>query len=317
MPSFEELLKVIDPARPLVIQPHDFPDPDAIACAFALQYLLQTQHYNSQIVYFGEIQRQALVKMINDLGITVLHLEQVELSPLSQLIIVDGCKGNKNITDLGGVEIAVIDHHKSESPENVPFVDIRPSYGSCSSIIYEYFLEFNIPLPPAVANALLIGLEVDTNLLTRNVSDADIFAFALLHATADQEYVNRLLRNNIQQADLVFFIEAMSKARFSARMAFYYFPGGCAQNLLGIIANFLLSIQEVNFVVLAAKNTDRVIFSVRSEEPSWPADSIIRNLLRDLGAGGGHKDMAGGIVSDPDLFDADIFFSELEKLLHS
>ena len=197
----------------------------------------------------------------------------------------------------------------------MPFVDIRPHYGSCSSILYEYYLELNIPMPSPVANALMIGLEVDTNLLTRNVSDADIFAFALLHSTADQEYVNRLLRNNIQKEDLGFFIEALSMARISGRVAFHYFPGGCAQNLLGIIANFLLSIQEVNFVVLAAKNIDKVIFSVRSEEAAWPADYIIQSLLKNLGAGGGHKDMAGGVVSDPALFDADIFFQKLEKIL--
>ncbi|MFP4475943.1 MAG: hypothetical protein ACLFOY_10335 [Desulfatibacillaceae bacterium] len=48
---------------------------------------------------------------------------------------MDGCKGNANVTDLPGEELAVIDHHAVADPDDVPYVHTDPAYGACASMI--------------------------------------------------------------------------------------------------------------------------------------------------------------------------------------
>jgi nanoRNase/pAp phosphatase (c-di-AMP/oligoRNAs hydrolase) len=255
--------------------------------------------------------------MIRELNIPVYHAMVCTIEPKHKIIVVDGCKGNKNVSDLKGEEIAVIDHHNSRAPDDVSFVDIRPDYGSTSTIINTYLEECNIEPSESIASALLIGLILDTSHLTRGISKADLMCHTALFEKADNQFVNRLLRNNIQQQDLRYFRKALEKAGIQERFAFCFFEEGCNQNLLGIIANFFLSVQEVNFVFLCAQNGNKINFSLRSEEPRWNAADIIRTIMGGIVFGGGHPDMAGGVIEDAAKFDVQRCFEELRAILLS
>jgi nanoRNase/pAp phosphatase (c-di-AMP/oligoRNAs hydrolase) len=91
----------------------------------------------------------------------------------------------------------------------------------------------NFPDHDAVASALLIGLPVDTALMTRSVCQADLEAYAALYVRADVHMVNSLLRNKIQQKELEFYRYVTEHVRVRQRFAFCYFADGCNQNLLG------------------------------------------------------------------------------------
>lgn len=59
----EQLLSVLNPAQQVLILPHNNPDPDAIASAVALGYLLEYQGgIESQIAYQGIIGRARIVR---------------------------------------------------------------------------------------------------------------------------------------------------------------------------------------------------------------------------------------------------------------
>ncbi len=304
----EELLRTIGDRRLIYIQSHDFPDHDSIAAAYGLATLLKLKGIESRLLYEGTIQRDSLIQLIEELDIPISHSSEYDLDESDAILIVDGCKGNKNVTDLIGDEIGVIDHHKVQSPENVPFVDIRPEYGASSTIIYEYYREMGVEIPGSVATALMVGMLVDTAQLTRGVCDADVDAYSRLYRVSDTGFVNALLRNNIQQKDLNFYREALNRIKIERGIAYCYFPEGCKQNLLGIIGDFFLSLREVDFVCLAAKNGNRINLSLRSEDRRWSAAQVVKELLAGIGFGGGHADMAGGIVRDPAQFDSKSVF---------
>ncbi len=314
-PSFRDLIDFISPHDEIFIQPHDFPDHDSISAAFGLQYLLSLNDIEATIIYEGAIQRDSLARMMSELGITAKQVSEVTVTASSKIIMIDGCLGNKNITELPGAEIAIIDHHQSTAPEHVPFRDIRSEYGSTSTIIYNYSVELDTELPSKVATALMIGLLLDTAHLMRGAGKEDITCYAALYDLADNVFVNSVLRNNVQQQDLYYFNIAFQQVSIQNRFAFCYFPDGCNQNLLGIIADFFLSIQEVNFVFMCAKNGDRINLSLRSEKEEWNSVEIIRVILGGIVFGGGHHGMAGGIIMEADHFDEKQCFNELKKLL--
>ncbi len=289
----------------IFIQTHNFPDHDAVASAFGLQTLLAQLGIRSYIIYDGEMQRDSLKQMIRSLGIDIRHNAEMGLVESDRIVIVDGCKGNKNITDLIGDEIAVIDHHRVSSPEDVLFSDIRPEYGACSSIIYGFFRSRQAGIPRNTATALMLGINMDTALLTRGVSREDIDAYAGLYPLSDIRLENAILRNYIQTKDLGFYRYAIDHVKITGAVAYCYFPQGCNQNLLGILGDFFLALEEVDFVILCARNGGQVNFSLRSEREEWNASLIIQEALRGIGFGGGHADMAGGIINDPGLFQED------------
>jgi len=315
MKRFAELLRVIGDRRPVYVQTHDFPDHDAVASAFAMQGALSRAGVPSRIVYAGDLQRDSLRRMIRDLGIAVEPASAVVMAPEDPVVIVDGCKGSKNVTDLPGDEVAVIDHHDVKSPDTVPYVDIRPGFGACSTMIHGYWTESGMPMTGGVATALMIGINMDTALLTRQVSRADIAAYADLYAAADVRLENSILRNSIQTKDLAFYRHALENVDISERVAFCYFPEGCNQNLLGILGDFFISLEEAEFVVLCARNAGVINVSVRSERETWNASRVVQAALQGIGFGGGHADMAGGIIREPGAIDGESLLSRFRGAL--
>ena len=297
------------------IQTHNFPDPDAVCSAFGLKELLDKKGIHTEILYDGELQRDSLIRMIAALEIPLYHWKQYTLTESDRIIIVDGCKGNSNVEDLTGMEIAVIDHHKSKTTEDVTLADIRPEYGSCSTIISEYYREQEIEPSRSAASALLIGLARDTDLYTRGMTEMDLDAFKHLFSYADKNVVNDILRNNIQLSDLKYFQSVIEEIRYYKGIAFCYLPEGCAQNLLGILGDFILSVNEVHFVCLFARNNSEINISFRNNSPDLHASAILKTFLNGKGRGGGHKEMAGGQIHNIDSPDPDGWYKELIQLL--
>ncbi len=272
-----------------------------MASAFGLQRLLALRGVPSKLVYEGALQRDSLHRMVAELGIEIASARSVRIQGADPIVVVDGCKGNRNVTDLPGDEVAVIDHHQVTAPESVPFVDIRPTWGACSSIMSAYWREAGETIPLQVATALMIGINMDTALLTRGVSRDDIVAYAELYVAADVTLENSILRNFIQTRDLGFYHYALEHVRISDAVVFCFFPDGCSQNLLGILGDFFIALQEAEFVVLGARNDGVVNVSVRSERRQWNASQVVQAALAGIGFGGGHADMAGGLVPAPGI----------------
>lgn len=299
--KLEQLLSVLDDSQPLIIQLHDFPDHDAVAAAYGLQKLVETQGYQPKLCYSGTIQSSSLEDAIERLQIPLSESAEVKIQEGSQIILVDGFVGNKNVTELGGSVLAVIDHHPPPEKPDLAFADIRPHYGSCSTIIFEYYTEAGIEVEESVATALLMGLMMDTAFMTRGVTHQDMNAFSTLFFKGDWEMSTKNLRNSLSLIDLGAFREAINSCEVAGDFAFVPIHKECSPEVTAITADFFLSLREIKFVVVLVPDRDEYRISVRSEDPSRPSDSIIRKALRGIGYGGGHVHMGGGNIPR-DLF---------------
>jgi nanoRNase/pAp phosphatase (c-di-AMP/oligoRNAs hydrolase) len=313
--TINELIGFLKNESAIYIQPHNYPDHDAIASAFGLQSFLMHFGIHPKIVYDTVIQRDSVIRLMEELNIQAFHISDVSMRSQDKIILVDGCKGNTNVTDLTGDEVGVIDHHLVAEPDDVEFSDIRMEYGACASIIASYYMNHQVEMPQDVASALLIGINMDTALLTRNVSEFDIRAYLHCYRIANVSYVNNVIRNYIRLDDLVYYQHLITHKKIHNRMLFCYFPQGCSQNLLGILSDFALALDEIDLVVLCAKD-QKIHFSLRSEVLQWDVSLLIRQLLDGKGFGGGHADMAGGIIPDVNQFDPDDIFNHTINLLY-
>lgn len=317
MNNIIDLIECAKKYKKVYIQTHNFPDHDALGAAFGFQNLLFKFGINSQIIYGGDITRASLINMVKKFNMRPLEISAVEDSEDEAVVMVDGCRGNKNMKNLRKAKlIGVIDHHDTSRIEGIPHIDIRPQYGSCSTIIFTYFEFLGIEISKDVATALMIGLCVDTAILMRNIVESDARAYFCLFSKADNAFVRCMVRNYIETKDLIHYKYAIENVIIKNEIAFCYLKNGCSQNLLGIIADFFLALEEVTFVLLCACNEGKIAFSLRSENEEWNAANIIQTLLNGRGFGGGHHNMAGGIIIDcGDNFDDLAFFLELKALL--
>jgi nanoRNase/pAp phosphatase (c-di-AMP/oligoRNAs hydrolase) len=297
-PKLKHFIEQLKPFERIVIQAHDFPDHDAVSAAYGLSIILQHYGMRTLIVYNGDIDRISLSNMIEFVNIPIFHCNQAGLKPDDKVITVDGCIGEKNVTDILGEEIAVIDHHDVVAPADLWFCDIRPKYGATATIIFEYFQLLNIDMPSNVASALLVGLNIDTANLTRGFCNADLTAFLAFNKIADLELVNRICRNSLIETELISFQHIFDELKSGAGIATVLLEKPCAKNLLGVMADFLLSVNEYDVVVVAMNYNNGIQLSLRSECPLVDVGRLLRDTLNNekMGFGGGHSHMAGGFI---------------------
>lgn len=282
--------------NPVYIQPHNYPDPDALASAKGLQVLLKHFQIESVICYNGCIDKCNTLQMIELLNIEICIDCNINIQPENEIILVDCQKGNTNVNDFAGTVIACIDHHKLQATDNYLFFDIRSDIGSCSTIIANYFCENKISLSEEVATALLYGLKMDTANLTRGVSNLDAEIFCTLHKLSNHSILRKLHSNSLTLDDLTSYTRAIEDFHIVDSIGFSNVGNNCSEAIIGTLSDFFLTLNEVHFVLVYSYRAGGLKFSVRSEIDCLDSAKIIKELLNGLGNGGGHAIMAAGFI---------------------
>ncbi|MDR1932156.1 MAG: DHH family phosphoesterase [Spirochaetales bacterium] len=278
------------------LQPHNVPDPDAIASCLGLQHLLAQRGVESKIVYDQEIEKANSLRMLELFDVPMVAARDAHtLGEEDWAVLVDAQKGNANITDLPTDEVAVIDHHEYKGNQGYRFEDVRPEAGSCSAIIAEYFFENSLTPPSRIATSLLYGIFMDTDNLTRGTSTLDIDMFYQLYALADIALIAELRGNEISLTDLKLYADAFKTVEVYDEIGFLRLSS-VNDSLLGAASDIVLSIAGINIVVAYAIREAGVKLSVRSINSHARANDLVRRLVDGVGVGGGHDHMAGGFI---------------------
>lgn len=293
-----DLIQSIKMDEKVYIQPHNMPDPDAIASSFALSELFKIFKIESEIIYMNEIEKVNSKKMIE---IFEINMEVIDhnfiIEKNDHIILVDSQLGNANISNLKGKNVSVIDHHADKENEHYIFKDIREQVGACSTIITEYFRELEIEPSVDVATVLLYGIMNDTNNLTTNTYQEDIDNFYFLYGLANSAKIKKLHMSEIGRGDLKAYAKALETFEVYGNIGFVHIEN-CNDSLLGTISDMVNTIEGTYIVVSYAKRADGIKFSVRSSEKDIYADELVKYIIKDKGVGGGHKGMAGGFIPE-------------------
>ncbi len=287
-----ELLK----GHRVFIQTHNFPDPDAIASGFGLQYFLKVHGVESDICYDGKIDKLSTKKMFDVFGISAKSKEDiVDMKAEDYIVVVDAQKLNANLTDFIGDEVACIDHHPTFKDCEYQYKDIR-IVGACSSIIGDYFRQTEVYLPENIAAALAYGIKMDTADFTRGAYPFDAEVFSYLFERADVHLINDMYMNVMELPDLKAYGAAIDSIVLEGEVGFAQIPFDCPDALIAIISDFILSLDVVTVSVVYAMRPDGIKFSVRSEIDNVDAGKVAAASLEGIGNGGGHRGMAGGFI---------------------
>jgi nanoRNase/pAp phosphatase (c-di-AMP/oligoRNAs hydrolase) len=282
----------------VVIQPHDHPDHDAAAAAFGLSKLLSRFGFAPRLLHRGRVRSHSLNAMIAELAIPLERIREALPQGLEDApcIIVDGSPANVNAHPITSRLVGVVDHHPNPGVLPYPFVDIRTSYGSCSTLIADYWLDAGLDPDRDTATALLMGIQMDTDFLSRRVSPADLEAHHRLFFRSDWEFGTRVVKASLSIADLPAFEYAVSHSRTRGPLFFTVLPMDCSQELISIMADFFLRLKEISVTVIVENGGGRAHVSVRSRAVDISAGAVVKHALAGIGEGGGHDHMAGGVI---------------------
>ena len=187
--------------RRVLVLCHNNPDPDSIASAYGLQFLLSRKlGIRSVIGYGGVVTRAENRAMIHRLRIKMTQLSRIDRSRYYGIALVDAQPGTgNNLMDFRAAPpLIVIDHHPlRKSSLKAEFHDIRPKYGATSTIITEYLTAAGLVPTRSLANALIYGIKADTNSLVRGASKIDFNAFNYLSPLTNPRVVAQIERPSL------------------------------------------------------------------------------------------------------------------------
>lgn len=295
----ETLLQVAGPASDLTILTHNDPDPDAIASAVALRYLLgQKLGLSARIVYKGIIGRVENKALVRYLGQPLHHILNADLLSGRPIALVDtqpGAGNNALPPELN--PLIVLDHHPwREATAAAAFFDVRADFGSTSTILIEYLRAAGIEPPPLVATALFFGIKTDTLGLVRGASPADVEAYFYLQSAIDVDALTEIERAQVPAEYFQRLDAALHGARVYRDTIVSYIGPMRRPDLAAEMADLLLRLRDMQWSICMGAYQGTLVLAVRSRSRHLGAGRLVQNAVGKQGTAGGHGLMAGGQV---------------------
>lgn len=300
MDRLDNLGNSLDGHSQLLILPHNDPDPDAIAAAVGLRYLV-TEKYGieAQIRYRGIIGRAENKALVRYLNYPLHRLTLNEFSQKIPIALVDTqpSAGNNPLPQDMSATI-VVDHHSwREASSNSLFVDVRPEIGSSATIITEYLQAAGLNLPSSLVTALFYGIKTDTMGLGRGASARDTAAYFFLQPRIDVEALAQIEQAQVPGTYYKNLTAAMQGAQlFDGDLIISYIGFMDYPDLGAEISDLLFRLKGVKWVICIGIHKDDLVLSVRSRSHQIGAGKLAQRIIGDLGNAGGHGTMAGGQI---------------------
>ena len=282
-----------DADRVLILLHHD-PDPDAIASGLALRNLLRRNRQTAIIGCLQGVTRPENLRMLKLLDLQVEVLVPAQVKSFDRIALVDVqphyFPGLLPHADL------VIDHHPEQTGYNAVFKDIRPHYGSTSTILTEHMRAVDIDISERTATAMLYAIKSDTLFFNRHANRADLDAFSYLFPISDPSMIRKMEGAEITGERLDFVIKAWQHGRMVEHVFCAFIGEPAREDFIPYVADFYLQLENVQWSVISGVVNDTFVVSVRNLGYSRNAGDFVRRWFNDIGSAGGHRTMAKAVV---------------------
>lgn len=290
------LSDVKETLSPLLILTHDFPDPDALASAYALKHIGHRAFgIRSRIVYRGIIGRSENRNMVHILRLPVHRLKPGEMHKYEHVALVDTQpEFENNPFPEGRTATIVIDQHPSISTTSAECSVIDTDCGATSVVMAKTLLKLNVDIPERLATALSYGIITDTLNFSRAARSDTIRTYLAILPFAD---MRKLARIQTPEHDKLYFTTlklAITKARACNGLIVCHLGNVVNPDVVSQIADFLLSYKRGKVTFTTGRYRDALHVSLRAKKSLFHAGRVLRQCLGNPEDAGGHGQIAGG-----------------------
>jgi nanoRNase/pAp phosphatase (c-di-AMP/oligoRNAs hydrolase) len=292
----------------------DFPDPDAIAGAFAYRLLAETVDTDVDILYEGRVSHQE--------NLALVHLLDIELTRVTDSLPLDHYDGSVFIDNQGTTTrltdrlraarvptVAIIDHHAPQGLLQAEYTDIRP-VGAAATIFTDYLrsgellvLDEASTTHAHLATALVHALRSETNGFIR-AGPEEYAAGALLSRFADQQLLESILRVQRTRGTMDVIRIALTDRRVLGgfSIAGVGYVRHADRDAIPQATDFLKTEENVHTaivygVLLGEGDREVIVGSVRTSKVTLDVDQFLKTALGSDARGryyGGGRSRAGG-----------------------
>lgn len=294
----ESLYEAFEDTESFLILTHNDPDPDAIASAAALRWLLKEKTgADGHVVYKGIVGRAENKALVRYLGYPLRLLTEAEVSQSLPIALVDTQPGaGNNALPKSSNVVAVFDHHPlREETFDASFMDIRPEVGATSTILTEYCQSLGVDLPSSIATALFYGIKTDTMGLGRGAGQADVAAYFYLQSRVDVQALVNIERAQVPPEYFQGLVAALQSAYLYDNVLVAYIGEMQRPDLTAEMADLFLRLRGVDWVICMGVYEDQMTLSMRTNQQHG-AGQLIQSIVGDLGSAGGHGSMSAGQI---------------------
>ncbi len=190
----------------------------------------------------------------------------------------------------------VIDHHPEQTGYSAVFKDIRPNYGSTSTILTEHLRAVDANISERTATAMLYAIKSDTLFFNRQANRVDLEAFSYLYPLADAALIRKMEGAEITMERLEYVLKAKQNGRMVEQVFCAFLGTSPREDFIPYVADFYLQLENVKWTIVAGIVNDSLVMSVRNLGYSRNAGEFVRKYFAHIGSAGGHRAMAKAVV---------------------
>ena len=278
----------------ILILLHNDPDPDAMASGLALRNILHRTKTTAIIGALQGVTRPENLRMVNLLDIHVEAITPEMIKGFDRIAMVDVQPhyfgGLIDHADL------VIDHHPEQPGYTAVFKDVRPDYGSTSTILTEHLRAVDVDISERTATAMLYAIKSDTLFFNRQTNRVDIDAFSYLYPLADAAMIRKMEGAEITVERLEYVFKAYRSSSLVDQVFCAFLGQSAREDFIPYVADFFLQLEDVKWTLIAGSVNDMLIISIRNLGYMKNAGEFARRFFSDIGSAGGHRAMAKAVV---------------------
>jgi nanoRNase/pAp phosphatase (c-di-AMP/oligoRNAs hydrolase) len=275
----------------------DNPDPDSLAAALGLKRLFEKEGVGPSTMALGGIIGRAENRaMVRELKIDLVPIERIDWQahPVIALVDTQPGTGNNSMPAERQADV-VIDHHPPRIDlSSVSWHDIRTEMGATATIVYGYLVERGIALDWMLATAFLYALKSETRDLGREAGPDEREAYVELSKVADFERLYAITNPKVGREHFVALDRAVRSATVWGELLAINLGALDYPDLVAEVADLMLPYEKAHWVLCVGQHNRSVYLSVRTDIPDATAGSLIRRVVGNHGAAGGHGMIAGG-----------------------
>lgn len=297
----------------------DFPDPDALASAWAYKLIAKTYDITCDIFYAATLSHQENVALVKLTGLPARRWvaqsgETPDLSNYQGYVLIDTQGTTSQLVPLvqeRGLPLRlVIDHHTPQGKLEAEVVDLRPHIRATATILTQYLqagmlkLDRNISEHVKCATALVHGLRSDTNQLMY-AAEAEYLAAAYLSRYCDGQLLSAILQASRSKRvmDVIERSLRNRKVQNSVSIAGVGYLRYDDRDAIPQAADFLGTEENVHtalvYGIVHDEDEERevVVGSLRTNKLTLDPDEFIKEAFGQDNRGrffGGGRSMAGG-----------------------
>lgn len=298
--DLDAALSSLDGRQRLLICPHDDPDPDAIAAAWAMSLLLETTLGAEVTIGFeGIIGRAENRAMVRELSVPLRRLAVLDSGQFDGVVLVDTQPGFGNHSaPTDPPVVACVDHHsRGDGGKDVAWYDVRPDAETTSTIALGYLIQAGIEVKPPLATAILYALKTDTQDFSRGASDRDLAAYRYVFERADHRILGAIVNPRLDPTYFRILRDAIERTQIYDHVAVLFFDTLAYPDLVAEMADFFVRRRGTDWALCGGVFGETLRFSLRTENERARAGTVARMLAVPRGgSAGGHGATAGGQI---------------------